>query len=139
MRKHVASSGGKKMTPKQSLTRKQSLIRRSLAVLSAALLVAAWTFGISIPASAAAEKGFLQIVSMTDQQSELSAPDVDQNSNFAVVGPVQNRLFNVAVRVLDRPPYMADGKPDPNAQGYYSNTAGSSYCDNPQYDSSYNY
>lgn len=116
MRKHVASSGGKKMTPKQSLTRKQSLIRRSLAVLSAALLVAAWTFGISIPASAAAEKGFLQIVSMTDQQSGLSAPDVDQNSNFAVVGPVQNRLFNVAVRVLDRPPYMADGKPDPNAQ-----------------------
>jgi len=30
-------------------------------------------------------------------------------------------------------------EPDPNAQGYYSNTAGSSYCDNPQYDSSYNY
>ena len=107
---------GGKMTPRQSPTRKQSLIRRSLAVLSAALLTAAWTFGISIPASAAAEKGFLQIVSMTDQQSGLSAPDVDQNSNFAVVGPVQNRLFNVAVRVLDRPPYLADGKPDPNAQ-----------------------
>ena len=55
------------MTPKQSLPRKQSLIRRSLAVLSALLMAAAWAVGISIPASAAAAaKGFLEIVSMTD-------------------------------------------------------------------------
>jgi hypothetical protein len=45
------------MTTKQSLTRKQSLIRRSVAVLSAALLAVAWAVGISIPASAAPAKG----------------------------------------------------------------------------------
>jgi hypothetical protein len=76
------------MTPRQSLTRKQSLIRRSVAVLSAALLAAAWTFGISIPASAAPTKGSLDIVSTTDTASGLGAP-------------VQSRPFNVVVRVLD--------------------------------------
>ena len=53
------------MTPKQSLTRKQSLIRRSLVVLSAVLLAAAWAVGISTPASAAQAKA-LDIVSVTD-------------------------------------------------------------------------
>jgi hypothetical protein len=76
------------MTPKQSLTRKQSLIRRSLAVLSAVLLAIAWAVGISIPASAAATKGSLDIVSITDTASGLGAP-------------VQGRPFNVVVRVLD--------------------------------------
>jgi hypothetical protein len=75
------------MTPKQSRTRKQLLIRRSLAVLSAALLATAWTIGISIPASAA-DKGSLDIVSITDTASGLGAP-------------VQGRPFNVVVRVLD--------------------------------------
>lgn len=104
------------MTPKQLLTRKQSLIRRSLAVLSAALLALAWSVAISIPASGAAVKGYLQIVSMTDQGSGLSASVENQTSDTAVVGPVRNRPFDVAVRVLDRPPYLQDGKPDPNAQ-----------------------
>ena len=54
------------MTPKQSLTRKQSLIRRSLVVLSAVLLAAAWAVGISTPASAAQAKA-LEIVSITDR------------------------------------------------------------------------
>ena len=76
------------MTPKQSLTRKQSLIRRSLAVLSTALLATAWIIGISIPASAAPTKGSLDIVSITDTASGLGAP-------------VQGRPLNVVVRVLD--------------------------------------
>jgi len=76
------------MTPKQSLTRKQSLIRRSLAVLSAALLAAAWAIGISVPANAAPTKGSLDIVSVTDTASGLGAP-------------VQDRPFDVAIRVLD--------------------------------------
>ncbi len=76
------------MTPKQSLTRKQSLIRRSLAVLSAALMTAARAVGISIPASAAPAKGSLEIVSITDTASGLGAP-------------VQDRPFDVVVRVLD--------------------------------------
>ena len=76
------------MTPKQSLTLKQSLIRRSLAVLCAALLAAAWAVGASTPASAAPTKGSLEIVSVTDTASGLGAP-------------VQDRPFNVAVRVLD--------------------------------------
>ena len=76
------------MTPKQSLAHKQSLVRRSLAVLSAALLVTAWAVGISIPASAAPVKGALDIVSITDTASGLGAP-------------VQDQPFNVVVRVLD--------------------------------------
>jgi hypothetical protein len=82
------------MTPKQSLTRKQSLIRRLLAVLFAALLATAWTVGISIPASAAPIKGFLDIVSITDSGS----PN-DPGSGLS--GPVQDRPFSVVVRVLD--------------------------------------
>jgi hypothetical protein len=107
----MQSSGeGSPLTPKQSLTRKQSLIRRSLAVLSAALLVAAWTIGISTPASAAV-KGFLQIVSITDQQSGFggTVPNETRPLDHDVVGPVQNRSFNVAVRVIDRAP----GEPNP--------------------------
>ena len=63
-------------------------LRRSLAVLSAALLAAAWAVGISVPASAAPVKGSLDIVSVTDTVSGLG-------------GPVQDRPFNVTVRVLD--------------------------------------
>jgi hypothetical protein len=76
------------MTPKQSLTRKQSLIRRSLAVLSAALLAVAGTVGISSPASAAPDRDDLFIVSITDTGSGLGAP-------------VQDRPFNVVVEVHD--------------------------------------
>jgi hypothetical protein len=57
-------------------------------VLGAAFLAATWAVGISIPASAAAVKGSLDIVSVTDAASALG-------------GPVQNRPFNVVVRVLD--------------------------------------
>jgi hypothetical protein len=98
------------MTPRQSLTRKQSLIRRSLAVLSAALLAVAWTIGISIPASAA-DKGFLQIVSITDQTAGFggTVPNDPRPLDHDVLGPVQNRSFNVAVRVIDRAP----GEPNP--------------------------
>jgi hypothetical protein len=79
---------------------KQSLIRRSLAVLSAALLAVAWAFGVSIPASAA-DKGSLQVVSITDQGSELGGSVLNLPPDVDIVGPVQNRPFNVAVRVLD--------------------------------------
>ena len=64
------------------------LVRRSLAVLIAALLAGVLVAaGISVPANAA-PKGSLEIVSVTDTASELGAP-------------VENRPFNVAVRVLD--------------------------------------
>jgi hypothetical protein len=76
------------MTPKQSLTHKQSLIRRSVAVLSVAVLAIAWAIGISIPADAAPMKGSLDIVSITDTASGLGAP-------------VQGRPFDVTVRILD--------------------------------------
>jgi hypothetical protein len=77
------------MTPKQSLTRKQSLIRRSVAVLSAALLTAAWAVGISVPASAAATKA-LEIVSVTNTE----------NSNLGLL--VQGQEFAVEVRVVTK-------------------------------------
>jgi len=65
------------------------LVRRSLAVMIAALLTGVLAVaGISVPANAAPIKGSLDIVSITDTGSGLG-------------GPVQNRPFNVAVRVLD--------------------------------------
>ena len=76
------------MTPGQSVTPSTSLIRRYVAIVTAALLAAAWAVGISIPASAAPVKGSLEIVSITDTASGLGAP-------------VQGRPFNVVVRVLD--------------------------------------
>jgi hypothetical protein len=76
------------MTPKQSLTRKQSLIRRYLAVLSAALLATAWAVGISTPASAAAAKA-LDIVSVTNTA----------NPNLGLL--VQGQEFGVEVRVVN--------------------------------------
>jgi hypothetical protein len=79
---------GEKMTRKQSLTPKQSLIRRSLAVLSAALLAVAWTIGISIPASAAAAKT-LEIVSVTNTQQP----------GLGLL--VQGQTFDVEVRVVN--------------------------------------
>jgi hypothetical protein len=64
-------------------------VRRSLAVLIAALLAGVFAVvGTSAPANAAPTKGSLDIVSITDTGSGLG-------------GPVQNRPFNVAVRVLD--------------------------------------
>jgi hypothetical protein len=76
------------MTPKQSLTRKQSLIRRSLVVLSAVLLAAAWAVGISTPASAAQAKA-LEIVSVTNTE----------NRDLGLL--VQDQAFEVEVRVVD--------------------------------------
>ncbi len=70
------------------MTPNQPLLRRSLAALSAAVLATAWAVGISVPASAAPAKGSLDIVSITDTASGLGAP-------------VQNRPFDVVVRVLD--------------------------------------
>jgi hypothetical protein len=82
------------MTPRQSPTRKQSLIRRSLAVLFAGLLATAWTVGISIPASAVPpDKGFLKIVSFTD--------GTPTNPGSGLGGPVQGRPFSVVVEVID--------------------------------------
>jgi hypothetical protein len=85
----MQSSGeGCPLTPKQSLTRKQSLIRRSLAALSVALLAGAWAIGISTPASAAPAKA-LEIVSVTNTQ----------NSNLGLL--VQDQTFAVEVRVVN--------------------------------------
>jgi hypothetical protein len=86
----VASSvlgGSLSMTPKQSLTRKQSLIRHSLAVLGALLLTAGGAVGISIPASAAPAKA-LEIVSVTNTQE----------SGLGLL--VQGQEFAVEVRVV---------------------------------------
>ena len=64
-------------------------VRRSLAVLIAALLAGVFAVvGTSAPANAAPTKGSLDIVSIADTGSGLG-------------GPVQDRPFNVAVRVLD--------------------------------------
>jgi hypothetical protein len=84
------------MTPKQSLTRKQSLIRRSLVVLSTVLLATAWAVGISVPADAAPTKGFLEITSVTNEdKSDYCHPSLDQ----CLI--VQGQDFAVHVRVLD--------------------------------------
>jgi hypothetical protein len=82
------------MTPKQSLTRKQSLIRRSLAVLSAVLLATAWAVGISTPASAAAPRA-LEIVSVTTSNDE-RCPSAD------MCAILEDEEFAVQVRVVDR-------------------------------------
>ena len=80
------------MTPKQSLirkhsrTRRQSLTRRLLVVLSAVLLASAWAVGISAPASAAPAKA-LEIVSVTD------------NLDLGLL--VQDQQFSVEVRVVN--------------------------------------
>src|SRR4249919_1862949 len=75
-------------------TRKQSLVRRCLALLSAALITGA-LIGISAPAVATGGHGegepsaaALRIVSVTDVGSGLGAP-------------VQNRPFDVVVKVVD--------------------------------------
>ena len=71
-----------------------SLVRRSVAVTGAAVLTAVLAVvGISAPAGAAAVKGFLAVVAVTDTGSGLGAP-------------VQDRPFDVVVEVLD-----ADGQP----------------------------
>ncbi len=89
------------MTPKQSLARKQSLIRRSLVVLSTVLLATAWAVGISIPANAAPTKGSLEITSVTNiDKPAYCQPSLDQ----CLI--VQGQRFAVQVRVLD-----TDGQP----------------------------
>jgi hypothetical protein len=70
------------------MPRTPSPLRRYLALLGIALLTAAWGAGISIPAQAAPVRGSLDITSVVDTASGLG-------------GPVQNRPFNVTVRVLD--------------------------------------
>jgi hypothetical protein len=79
---------GKRSRERLFMPNHQSPLRRSLAILATALLAVAWAAGMSIPAGAAPVKGSLDIVSVTDNAS-------------ALAGPVQNRPFNVAVRVLD--------------------------------------
>ena len=70
------------------MPRTSSPLRRSLVMLGVALLTAAGAAGISISASAAPIRGSLDITSIVDTASGLG-------------GPVQNRPFDVAVRVLD--------------------------------------
>ena len=82
------------MAPKLSLTRKQSLIRRSLALLGTALLATAWLVGTSTPASAAAPRA-LQIVSATTDGD--LCPTADR---CAILAAPQE--FEVLVRVVDR-------------------------------------
>jgi hypothetical protein len=81
------------MTPRQSLTRKQSRIRRSLAALSAVLLAAAWAVGISTPAIAAAPRA-LEIVSATTESN--LCPSADR------CAILQGQEFTLRVRVVDR-------------------------------------
>ena len=69
-------------------------VRRSAAVIGAVALTAVLAVaGTSVPAGAAAVKGFLEVVAVTDTGSGLGAP-------------VQDRPFDVAVEVLD-----ASGRP----------------------------
>jgi hypothetical protein len=82
------------MTPKQSLTRKQSLIRRSLVVLSTVLLATAWVVGISTPASAAPARA-LEIVSVRSGDGNL-CPTADR------CAILEDQAFAVLVRVVDR-------------------------------------
>jgi hypothetical protein len=83
------------MTPKQSLTRKQSLIRCSLTMLSAALLATAWVVGISTPASAAAPRA-LEIGLPTTSNEQQTCPSPDR------CAILQDHEFRVPVRVVDR-------------------------------------
>jgi hypothetical protein len=76
------------------LQRMRPRIRRSVAVIGAVVLTAVVAVaGASAPAGAAAVKGFLEVVAVTDTGSGLGAP-------------VQDRPFDVAVEVLD-----ASGQP----------------------------
>jgi hypothetical protein len=83
------------MTPKQSLTRKQSFIRRSLAVLGTALLATAWVVGISTPASAAAPRA-LEIGLPTTTPLTDTCPRADRCAIIA------GDTFKIPVRVVDR-------------------------------------
>ena len=70
------------------MPRTSSTLRRFLAMLSVALLTAISAAGTSIPANAAPVRAALDITSIVDTASGLG-------------GPVQNRPFNVVVRVID--------------------------------------
>src|SRR5215213_2853987 len=71
-------------------------VRRSLAVLIAALLAAAWTVGISIPASAASARA-LEILPVTT--SDFPTDRCPLEDRCAIL---QGEKFTVRVRVVDR-------------------------------------
>ena len=74
--------------------RTRSRVRRSVAVAASAVLTLGFAIaGISVPAEATGGKGQLAVVSVTDRGSGLAAP-------------VQNRPFDVVVKVVD-----SNGKP----------------------------
>jgi hypothetical protein len=74
------------------------LVRRSLAVLIAALLAAVFAVaGTSAPASAAPVKGYLRIVSITDNAEPLTGVE---DRPFDIV---KDRPFSVVVEVRDAP------------------------------------
>jgi hypothetical protein len=70
------------------MSRTTSLVRRHLALLGVALLTAVGAAGTAVPADAAPVRASLDITSVVDTASGLAAP-------------VQNRPFDVVVRVLD--------------------------------------
>jgi len=82
----------------------QALVRRSFAVVVAALLAVAFAVvGVSAPASAAPVKGKLFIVSVADQ-AEAQVSDLPDNQRpFDIVQnrPLDNRPFDVVVEVRD--------------------------------------
>jgi len=84
------------MTPKQSLTRKQSLIRRSLTMLSAVLLATAWAVAISTPASAAAPRALEIGLPTTTTKTVDTCP----NANKCAIKA--GEAFDLPVRVVDR-------------------------------------
>jgi len=102
------------------MPRQQSSLRRSIAALVTALLAAAWAAGISIPADAAPIKGYLRIISITDEGTGLGGevPNVRRSSDMVdVAGPVQNQqgpggpAFDVVVGAFDRPPGDSNAQP----------------------------
>ena len=84
------------MTPKQSLTRKRSLIRRSFVVLGTVLLATAWAVGISTPASAAPARA-LQIVSA---KTTVNVDNLCPSAERCAI--LVTDVFEVVVRVVDR-------------------------------------
>ena len=83
------------MTPKQSLTRKRSLIRRSLIVLSTVLLATAWAVGTRDSRERCRAQGARDGVRDYPTTYTLS-----ERRNGAQL--VQGEKFEVLVRVVDR-------------------------------------
>ena len=84
------------MTPKQSLTRKRSLIRRSFVVLGTVLLATAWAVGISTPASAAPAKALEIVSAKTTVNVDNLCPSAERCAILVT------DEFEVVVRVVDR-------------------------------------